>query len=290
MTKIRLCALDVDGTLINSDLEITQAVGRAVDALEKSGVIPAIVTGRTVKELEVLRARFPFLRYFIVSNGAYAFDAASDECFYRNLLPLELAKSVVSEAQKYPVMIEVYADGASHVDAAAWANKAAYRLAFLSHPSLGPARIPTEDVGAFLADRTSDVEKLYISFEHLATLKNSMRFVKSPVDLFVSIHDGLEVNQRGVEKGAGLKALCGRLGILPEETAAIGDGFADIPMLRCAGLPIAMGNAAEEVKSAVRLIAPDNDHDGAAWAIQQVLPRNSLDEQSNLLHTGARRG
>ncbi len=272
MTKIRLCALDVDGTLINSDLEITQAVGRAVDALEQSGVIPAIVTGRTVKELEVLRARFPFLRYFIVSNGAYAFDAANGECFYRNLLPLELAKSVVSEAQKYPVMIEVYADGASHVDAAAWANKAAYRLAFLSHPSLGPARIPTEDVGAFLAERTSDIEKLYISFAHLPDLDKLHAFCrKLPVDLFVSIHDGLEVNQRGVEKGAGLKALCGRLGILPEETAAIGDGFADIPMLQFAGLPIAMGNAAEEVKSAARLIAPDNDHDGAAWAIQQVL-------------------
>ncbi len=272
MTKIRLCALDVDGTLIDSSLAITESVARAVDALEQSGIIPAIVTGRTVKELEVLRARFPFLRYFIVSNGAYAFDAASDECFYRNLLPLELAKSVVSEAQKYPVMIEVYADGASHVDAAAWANKAAYRLAFLSHPSLGPARIPTEDVGAFLADRTSDVEKLYISFEHLADLEKLHAFCqKLPVDLFVSIHDGLEVNQRGVEKGAGLKSLCGRLGILPEETAAIGDGFADIPMLQFAGLPIAMGNAAEEVKSAARLIAPDNDRDGAAWAIQQVL-------------------
>ncbi|MEN6418037.1 MAG: HAD-IIB family hydrolase [Clostridiaceae bacterium] len=272
MTKIRLCALDVDGTLINSDLEITQAVGRAVDALEQSGVVPAIVTGRTVKELEVLRARFPSLRYFIVSNGAYAFDAANGECFYRNLLPLELAKSVVAKAQKYPVMIEVYADGASHVDAAAWANKAAYRLAFLSHPSLGPARIPTEDVGAFLAGRASDIEKLYISFAHLPDLETLKAFCEAlPVDLVVSIHDGLEVNQRGVEKGAGLQALSGRLDILQEETAAIGDGFADIPILRFAGLPIAMGHAAEEVKSVAALISPDNDHDGAAWAIQQVL-------------------
>ena len=272
MTKIRLCALDVDGTLIDTSLEITEAVTRAVDALEQSGVVPAIVSGRTVKELDVLRARFPYLRYFVVSNGAYAFDAASGECFYQNLLPLELAKRVVREAQKYPVMIEVYADGASHVDAAAWANRAAYRVEFLTHPSLGPARLPTEDVAAFLAERTNDIEKLYISFEHLADLDKLHAFCRTlPVDLVVSIHDGLEVNQRGVEKGAGLKALCGLLGILPEETAAIGDGFSDIPMLRFAGLSIAMGNAAEEIKSAARLIAPDNNHDGAVWAIQQVL-------------------
>lgn len=272
MTKICLCALDVDGTLIDSSLAITEEVARAVDALEQAGIIPAIVTGRTVKELEVLRARFPFLRYFIVSNGAYAFDSVTGECFYEDLLPLELAKTVVAEAQQYSVMIEVYADGASHVDAAAWANKVAYRVEFLTHPSLGPARIPTEDVRRFLADRTSDVEKLYISFEHLADLEKLHAFCqKLPVDLVVSIHDGLEVNQRGVEKGAGLKALCERLGILPEETAAIGDGFADIPMLRFAGLPIAMGNAAEEVKAAAKLVAPDHDHDGAAWAIEQIL-------------------
>lgn len=272
MTKIRLCALDVDGTLIDSSLAITEEVARAVDALEQSGVVPAIVTGRTVKELEVLRARFPYLRYFIVSNGAYAFDSVTGECFYEDLLPLELAKSVVEEAQQYSVMIEVYADGASHVDAAAWANKAAYRVEFLTHPSLGPARIPTPDVRRFLANRTSDIEKLYISFEHLSDLEALHAFCqKLPVDLVVSIHDGLEVNQRGVEKGAGLKALCGRLGILPEETAAIGDGFADIPMLRFAGLPIAMGNAAQEVKAATKLIAPDHDHNGAAWAIEQIL-------------------
>ena len=272
MTKIRLCALDVDGTLIDSSLAITEGVARAVDALEQAGIIPAIVTGRTVKELEVLRARFPYLRYFIVSNGAYAFDSVTGECFYEDLLPLELAKTVVEEAQQYSVMIEVYADGASHVDAAAWANKAAYRVEFLTHPSLGPARIPTEDVGAFLVERTSDIEKLYISFEHLADLETLHAFCqKLPVDLVVSIHDGLEVNQRGVEKGAGLKALCGLLGIPPEETAAIGDGFADIPMLRFAGLPIAMGNAAEEVKAAAKLVAPDHDHDGVAWAIAQVL-------------------
>lgn len=272
MTKIRLCALDVDGTLIDSSLAITEGVARAVDALEQAGIIPAVVTGRTVKELEVLRARFPYLRYFIVSNGAYAFDSVTGACFYKDLLPLELAKSVVQEAQNYSVMIDIYADGASYVDAAAWANKAAYRVEFLTHPSLGPARIPTEDVRRFLADRTSDVEKLYISFEHLTDLEKLHAFCqKLPVDLVVSIHDGLEVNQRGVEKGSGLKALCGLLGILPEETAAIGDGFADIPMLRCAGLPIAMGNAAEEVKAAAKLVAPDHDHDGAAWAIQQVL-------------------
>lgn len=272
MTKIRFCALDVDGTLIDSNLAISPATGAAIDRLHSAGIETAVVTGRTTRELAVVRARFPWIRYFIVSNGARAFDAQSGEDLVANLLPLGIARDIAREAAKGDVMTEVYADGASYVDAAAWNNAAHFDCEFLKHPSLGEARVPVEDVLRLLDERTGDIEKLYISFHRREALPPLAAFCKNfPVDLVVSIHDGLEVNLRGVEKGAALAALCARLGFAPEEVAAVGDGMADVSMLQYAGLSIAMGNAEARVRAAARLTAPDNDHDGVVWAAERIL-------------------
>ncbi|MPM69448.1 Sugar phosphatase YidA [bioreactor metagenome] len=92
-----------------------------------------------------------------------------------------------------------------------------------------------------------------------------------PVDLVRSVQGGLEVNQRGVEKGSGLIALCAHLGIEPTQVAAVGDGTADIAMFQHAGLSIAMENASEIVRRSAMLTAPSNDCDGVVWAIEQIL-------------------
>ena len=272
MAKIRFCALDVDGTLVGSDLSISPAVGAAVDRLHEAGIETAVVTGRTTRELAEVSARFPWIRYYIVSNGARAYDAHSGEALLSSLLPLEIARAIAREAEKSDVMTEVYADGASYVNAAAWANAAHYENEFLKHPSLGEARVPVPDVLRLLDERTADIDKLYISFYRREDLSPLAAFCRDfPVDLVISIHNGLEVNRRGVEKGAALAALSAGLGVAPEAVAAVGDGMADISMLRFAGLPIAMGNADASVREHARLTAPDNDHDGVVWAVERIL-------------------
>jgi len=272
MKPIKLAALDVDGTLVRPDLTITDRVGSAVQALLDAGVTVAVVTGRATSELSEICARFPQIRYFVVSNGARGYDTRTGEDFYQNLLPLPLAKAVAEETLSMPVMLEVYADGASYVSKRCWENKAFYNAESLRHPTLSAGRVPIDDVHAFLRERRSDVEKLCVSFHNPSDLDRLRAFCSDlPVDLVVSIQNGLEINRRGVEKGAGFRALCGYLGVLPEETAAVGDGFADIPLFQSAGLSIAMGNAGPDVRKSAKLVAPDNRSDGAAWAIEQIL-------------------
>lgn len=272
MAKIRLAALDVDGTLVRGDLSLSPAVAEAVHSLDEAGITVAIVTGRCMGELIHFRQALPWLRYFVVSNGATALDAEKDLVFYRKYLPLSIARAVAHEAQRYSVMTEVYADGFSYVDRARWEHYDRYSPESLHHPSLAAGRVPVESVCDLLDARESDVEKLYISFEHLSDLPKLESFAaRYPVDLVRSIHNGLEVNERGVEKGSGLAALCNYLGISPAETAAVGDGDADVAMFRTAGLSIAMENANERVRTSANLVAPHNDSDGAVWAIGQIL-------------------
>ena len=272
MAKIKLAALDVDGTLVRSDLSLSPAVVRAVQSLRDANIEVAVVTGRAMGELILFRQQLPWIRYFVVSNGATALDTERNVTFYQRHLPLTIARAVERESRQYPVMTEVYADGVSYVTRARWEQSERFTAEFLHHPSLSSGRVPVESVGALLDARTSDVEKLYVSFEHSEDLPKLASFCRGfEVDLVVSIHDGLEVNQKGVEKGSGLAALCDYLGISPKETAAVGDGMADIAMFRNAGLAIAMENAEEAVRASADLVAPHNDLDGAVWAIDQIL-------------------
>ncbi len=81
----------------------------------------------------------------------------------------------------------------------------------------------------------------------------------------------LEFMRNDADKGTGLAALAARLGIAREEVIAIGDGENDIPMLRWAGLGVAMANAPDDVKAAADLIAPHCDEDGCAQIMEKYL-------------------
>ena len=85
----------------------------------------------------------------------------------------------------------------------------------------------------------------------------------------------IDLTAEGVNKGTALHALAESMNLQPEEVAAIGDQAIDLYMLQYASLPIAMSNAVPELKQAVKWIAPSNDEDGVAWAIEEILKLNA---------------
>jgi hypothetical protein len=81
----------------------------------------------------------------------------------------------------------------------------------------------------------------------------------------------IECNARGISKASGLEEVCGMLGIPLSEAIAVGDSLNDIPMIRAAGLGVAMGNAQEPVKQAADYIAPTNSENGVAHVIERYM-------------------
>lgn len=88
-------------------------------------------------------------------------------------------------------------------------------------------------------------------------------------------HPYIDLTAEGVNKGTALQTLAGSLNLRPEEVAAIGDQAIDLTMLQVADLPIAMSNAVPELRQAAKWIAPSNDEDGVAWAIEEILKWNA---------------
>ena len=89
------------------------------------------------------------------------------------------------------------------------------------------------------------------------------------ISVYRSEPDFLELVPLGIDKARSIAVLSEKLGITREEVAAMGDGYNDLSMIKYAGLGIAMNNAQEPVKAAADYIAPSNDEDGVAIAVER---------------------
>ena len=117
------------------------------------------------------------------------------------------------------------------------------------------------------------IEKITMMFAEEAQRASAMALLSADRRFLVtsSLPNNLEVNDQSIDKGKGLLALAAMLGIRPEETMAVGDSSNDLAMLRAAGLGVAMGNGSAEAKAAADVTTDDNNHDGAAKAIERYV-------------------
>ena len=135
-------------------------------------------------------------------------------------------------------------------------------------------RTPVDNLAETLRQKGRPVQKMQMHFQDLAERDRQLKLV---AELFPetavssSLPWNIEINSAGATKGQALKALCQALGIDLRDTLAFGDGTNDLDMIRTAGIGVAMGNGAEEVKAAADWIAPYNDDAGVAAGIYRFM-------------------
>ena len=103
--------------------------------------------------------------------------------------------------------------------------------------------------------------------------KEMQEALKGKAGVFRSEPFFLEIVPVGIDKAKGLSILLDKTGMKPSELIAFGDGYNDTPMLQFAGMGVAMGNAAEEIKKAADFITKSNDDDGIAFALEKLILR-----------------
>ena len=248
----QLIAVDMDGTLLNSKKEITPRTEAAVTAALARGYHVVMTTGRCYRQIVPYMAQFPAMRYAITSSGAAVADCAQDRIISAQNLPADVAAELVRAFEGldgFPILFfDAYVDN------------------FKSHCTA------CEDMERRFLAAPYPVEKLDFYFVDSAERAKYLARVQDVRAWVVPCESaGVEINAIGVDKGSGLQALCRCLNIPISATIAIGDSENDRPLLRDAGLPLAMGNAIADVKAAARYVMPDCDHDGVAEAIERFL-------------------
>lgn len=271
MNRYDLIAFDMDGTLLDSNHQITQNSLDAIDTAVNAGKIVILSTGRSLSELKDYRHALKNVRYFICESGALLVDTNSDQIIHSEQIEPSAVREIIKIASPEQAMIYIASNG-QNLATRSYVMRmndfciGQYQDIFLQTGTL------LDDVVASYNKEEFPIEKLNL---FSATPKLREYFVQAlshlPLEMARAEETSLELSPKNVSKGSGLLKLCEYLSLPVERTIAVGDSDNDMEVLKTAGLSVAMGNARPYVKELSDVIVADNNHGGCAEAIYKYL-------------------
>lgn len=279
--KIKMVGLDLDGTLLTDKKELLPYTKDVLKRALEMGVVVLVATGRPWSGVPQELRDFPGMRYALTSNGARIIDRDEGKVIEERLLSPELAKKALAVCGGYDTLQEVYFDGQGYAQADKMQQVEKYHKNPNMWEYMRTTRIPVGDIWRLIEEENRGMDKVQALFADMEEKDRAWKELEKidGLELVASLKYNIEINARGVNKGAGLVALGKLLGIGREEIMACGDGDNDTAMMREAGFGVAMENAEEQVKQAADYITSSNEDEGAAKAIEKfVLAQQNLDD------------
>lgn len=266
--KYKALALDLDGTLTDSKKSVSDVNKKAVsDAIDK-GVKVILASGRptfgvmpVAYELELDKKGGYVLSY----NGGNIIDCKTGQLIYGNVLPEVCIPDICRLSRENGVYALTYYNDV--VIAESDTDEYVIREATCNSAQIKKI----DDLEKFV---NYPVAKILVAGEHSRLVPIQQKMLEKYGDIinvFFSEDYFLEFVPAGVAKDESLKELLKILDIEEKKLIACGDGMNDIPMLKIAGLPVAMSNAYDAVKEYADVIAPSNDENGVAYIIDKYI-------------------
>jgi Cof subfamily protein (haloacid dehalogenase superfamily) len=266
MRTIRLIALDLDDTLLRTDLSISFRTKNTIKRCLAAGIKVILASGR------VYNAVYPYVKmltlqkcngYVICENGSLIQEAATGKVVEQTtLLPKSaLAAFNLVDAEGFPA--QIYENGVAYVSRK-------NEFAIYEKKLTGMQQSVPPDFRELIV---SGCHKIVIPGDPmlLKQLEVILRnFMEDEITIFTSKPYYLEILPPATDKGTALAKAAARLGIKQEEVMAVGDSMNDEAMIRWAGCGVAMRNGDERIKKIARFVTEkSNDEDGVAIAIEQ---------------------
>lgn len=278
MNDIRLIALDLDGTLLDSNKELSPANRAALDRAAAAGIEIVPTTGRFFDGMPAVVRALPYLHYAITINGAQVVDLRRDSVVYRAELPCEQAVEIMRMLDELPVIYDCYMDNWGWMNRDMWERCGDYTPDEHYFRMVRELRKPVPDLKKMLLERGHGVQKVQLftkDMELRARLLRELEGQFANIAVSTSVINNVEINSAAANKGAALLKLAEYLGLERAQTAAFGDGINDLSMIAAAGLGIAMENAAPEVKAHADQLSASCDADGVALGIERWCLHNA---------------
>ena len=269
--KIRLIAVDMDGTVLRTDRTVSERTAATLQKAAEYGCVVVPASGRVAGNLPRQVVSIPGIRYAITSNGASVIDLLKKAAIYSDLMDMETSRRLLERLLSEGYFAEAYCGGAAYSDRNALNN-----LRLLNPPKellsfVEKSQIFVDDLPQYLVSQRLCPEKINLPFLPCGEVEGLRRKLESDkkYTLCSSLSDNIEINRGGCSKGKALEHLCGLLGIGRQEVLAVGDGGNDLTMLRFAGTGVAMRNASPQALAAADCVTATNDEDGVALAVEK---------------------
>jgi len=268
MSAVRLLALDLDDTLLRSDLTISYQTRNAIKKAEAAGVIVVLASGRIPAAMDQFASLLGMHKkpgYLICNNGTLIQESHTGKVVYEIRMDVKTALTAfdLADAEGFPV--QIYEDDIMYVSRHNEYTGYDQKLT-------GLRQVVVEHFRAMVGN---GCHKLLIPGDPalLAPLESILRtYLEDNVTIFTSKPYFLELLPANTNKGTALEKVAGILGIDKKDVIAIGDSMNDEAMLRWAGMGIAMANSDERIKSIADMVTTrDNDDDGVAEVIEKYI-------------------
>ena len=273
---VRLIAIDIDGTLLDSRAQVSPSNLEALRRADESGIEIVLVTGRRHSFALPIAESLGFDLWIISSNGAVT-RSARGESFHRDLLPRATALKLCHHMREFRNYMVVTFDregmGAIVCECREqlygviqrWMEKNAPHIEYVSPLEKALTEDPIQ------AMFCGPIDLMHIVRERLAECGFAGEFTILRTQYERRNLTILDILNAGCSKGHALQRWADHRGIDRQEVMAIGDNYNDIEMLTFAGHPVIMGNASDDLKRNGWTITLHNDESGVAAAIEQVL-------------------
>lgn len=266
--EYKLIAMDLDGTLNNDQKIITEKTKAALMAAQEKGIRLALASARPspglFKERDILRLQ-DHNGILMSYNGGRIVDAATGKVLFETSMDLEETRQVLRQLEKLPVT-PILDDGVQFYVT----DKNGFKVEYECKNN----NMVCWEVGNLADFLTFAPIKILMSVEPSelkAVQQQIAAFLPESLTVVQTAAFYLEVIPRVINKGQGIRDICGVLGIDPSQVISFGDAENDIPMLKAAGMGVAMGNASEAVKAAADMVTLSNNEDGIAAALEKLL-------------------
>ena len=262
MNQYKIIASDLDGTLMSSDMSISEANLTAITELSRHGVFFVPASGRTMCEIPPILKDNSDIRYFIYSNGAAFYDKETDKRFVMSI-PNEIVKYVFDVIHSYEVYITVRQNGESYVDSRHQneADRKYYNVHIVHSKVMDEAATFMDNFTDFIYS-LRDVESISIFFHDKNDIPKCKERLKAIGELLVADGwvDNLEIFFKEAGKGNCLHKLAEYAGVDIADTIGVGDSDNDATLIKAAGLGLAVSNAVDSIKEiADEIICSNNE-------------------------------
>jgi Cof subfamily protein (haloacid dehalogenase superfamily) len=265
--KVDLIAIDLDDTLLRTDLTISDVNKRALAKAQAAGIRVVLASGRNVHTMRAFAEELGLVGpgdYMICSNGAEIIHSASGRVLDERRLDPEFCREVARALDGRGLPWQIYEEGIIHVSEP---NDWAFEDSRLT----GQPTILVEDREEYFARGLikfvvpGEPARMAELVRELSALFGDRAIVLTSKPFF------LEVLAPGADKGSALERLTAMQGLAMSGVMAVGDAMNDLGMLRAAGYPCAPANAIPEAKAAARYVSRrTNEEDAVADLIERV--------------------
>ena len=276
MKDIKIIALDLDGTLLDSQKRLSERNRKALEKAAANGALVVPTTGRFFGLMpEEIRA-LPFVRYAITINGAQVYDRETDAAIVREEIPIDRAIAVLELLDRYDVIYDCYRQNWGWMTASLQAKAEGYATDAHYLKMVRDFRKPVPELKAYLREtaEAGGVQKIML-FSPLedrelrinAAIRADLAERFPEIKVTSSCWNNLELNLDSANKGQSLRRFAEHLGLTLQNCISFGDGLNDLSMIEAAGVGVAMANAVPEIKAAAQYVTSSNDEDGVAAAL-----------------------